>query len=738
MVAQPEPIRVRELVTVGGGGPSRDGGLPPLGPIQFLGAPVQLTPQQLPDWPDEDDALFDDGLDGPESVPRAFGGRRAVAVATPALVLGMVGALAVSLLTGHGPKFDQLSSQPLGTGFAAAPFPTYPDLVQRGVFESLNRIVASGDTVVATAQRTVGTSTSQQFFVSQNGGTSWQLAPVHGNLGQVAPLLAGGAGGWIAVGPRAIWTSHDGRSWTLAAGHSVTQVPGDQIWVVTKTTAGFLAGGSDAQGQGVVWTSRDGLTWHRQIIAADLRNVAYAAARGSDIMITGTLAAGGSGAWLSADDGATWRQVKIPGAGVIAGVAWNADGFLAVRGSKAYFSSNGITWHFASTIAVSGGLSARVVKGDNLGFVVAGQNDAGQLVAYLSSDNGATWRPTATLGNAAAESVVGAAVAHGENVLAIGATAATQSGQRPVFLAANTGGTHPIALPGAEPPELAVNGVATSGREQIAVGSANGYPAIWHRTEGAAWTLVTRPGQFGTTGLAALTGVTHGAHGWLAVGSSSASSGADNPRSTSASSGGDNPPEPPRSTSLLLTSPDGFSWRAVGGTAALAAADFRAAAAGPAGYLVAGSSLWFSPNLVSWTKVTGLSGQVTGLAAGSGGFAAVGTAGGQPAVWTSGNGRTCTRTGLSPAGATLSQVATSGNRIVVMGTNAAGVPLAMLSVNGGATWQPAALPASEAPGTEITALTAVGGGFAATGAAAGQQFVNWTSSDGSAWSVTAP
>src|SRR5581483_648487 len=267
--------------------------------------------------------------------------------------------------------------------------------------------------------------------------------------------------------------------------------------------------------------------------------------------------------------------------------------------------------------------------------------------------------------------------------------------------------------PGGQAPELAVTALAASGTEQIAVGSANGYPAIWRKTGGGAWTLVTRPGQFGTKGLATLTSVTHGPAGWLAVGS-----------------------EPSRST-LLLTSPDGVSWRTVGGTAVLAAADLLAAAAGPAGYVVAGQSgqVWFSKDLTTWAHVTGL-GQVTGLAAGSHGFAAVGTAGRQPAVWTSADGKAWTRTGLSPAGATLRVVATVGNRIVVMGANAAGAPLAMLSVNDGATWQPVALPVTGLSAPVVTALAAEGTGFTALGES-GQQLVSWASADGAVWTTAA-
>ncbi|MBV9452211.1 MAG: hypothetical protein JO345_40620 [Streptosporangiaceae bacterium] len=713
---------------------SRTLAAPALAYVQLLGAPVQLSPQassppRHPDWADRPSFLLDPGLD-PElddepEIPRAFLGRRVAAVGAPVLVLGMVGALAFTLLTGHGPKFDQLSSnqgnqppqlnQSVGTGLATGAFATYPGLQQRGVFLAVNRIVASGTTIVATGQQTIDGVTRQQFYVSADGGATWQLAPVQGinPPGSIAPLLAGGPGGWLAIGPQAIWTSHDGLSWTLAATHGITQAAGDQVWVVTRTASGFVAGGADANGHGVVWTSADGLNWQRQTMGAHVLNIAYATAHGNAILITGALASGGSGAWLSTDGGSHWTTVTIPGTGEISGVAFDADGFLAVRGSKTYFSTNGVSWHNAGTIAASGGFHPRVVKGDGYGLVVAGQNDAGQLVAYLSTDDGASWRPTATLGNAAAESVVGAAVAPGDHVIAIGATAASPVSQRPVFLK----GAHPVTLPGANIPELAVTALAAAGGQQIAVGSANGYPAIWHKT-GDRWSLVTRPGEFGGQGLGALTAVAHGSSGWLAAGPNG----------------------------IILTSPDGVTWHAVGGTAALAAADLVAAAAGPAGYVIAGDqttqtgsapAVWFSTNLTSWTKASGLggSGAIAAVTATSHGFAAAGSANRQPAVWVSPDGRAWRLTDLSPAGATLRYIAASGGRMVVMGTNAAGAPLAMLSTNGGTSWQPVAVPSSGS-GAVITALTADATGFIAigeSGATGEERIFAWTSSDGATW-----
>ena len=58
-----------------------------------------------------------------------------------------------------------------------------------------------------------------------NGSLLFEPAPASARpraLGHQATLLAGGPGGWLAIGPQAIWTSPDGMSWTLASTHGVS------------------------------------------------------------------------------------------------------------------------------------------------------------------------------------------------------------------------------------------------------------------------------------------------------------------------------------------------------------------------------------------------------------------------------------------------------------------------------------------------------------------------------------
>ena len=187
----------------------------------------------------------------------------------PALVLVAVAVLAVALLTGHVLKFGALSGDKHKAAqgissvapqlpLAAVTLDTYPGQDQRGVFQSINRVVASGNTIVTMGSQTSDGVIRQQFLVSTNAGASWRLAPVstpgggqgaQAALGHPATLLAGGAGGWVAVGPHAIWTSPAGQAWTLASSRGISpQLHGDSVWVITKTAQGFLAAGADNGG----------------------------------------------------------------------------------------------------------------------------------------------------------------------------------------------------------------------------------------------------------------------------------------------------------------------------------------------------------------------------------------------------------------------------------------------------------------------------------------------------------
>ena len=124
------------------------------------------------------------GRAGSASGPRAIGASALAAAAVAAAVV-------FAVLPGHAPK-EGPSANEGGPGAAApvAPntLPTYPGQLTRGVFQTIERIVASGSTMVTTgAQKTDG-AVRQQFFVSTDAGRTWRLAPVQLPGGGQPPL----------------------------------------------------------------------------------------------------------------------------------------------------------------------------------------------------------------------------------------------------------------------------------------------------------------------------------------------------------------------------------------------------------------------------------------------------------------------------------------------------------------------------------------------------------------------
>ncbi len=264
------------------------------------------------------------------------------------------------------------------------------------------------------------------------------------------------------------------------------------------------------------------------------------------------------------------------------------------------------------------------------------------------------------------------------------------------------------ALPGAS--RLAVRAIASAGGVRLAVGSADGYPAIWKQAPGGSWTLVTKPGDFpAQPAPQTLTTVTHGPAGWIAVGV----------------------PGP-----VVLTSADGTTWRPAAGkiTADLGKITAVSAAAGPRGYVILGrlavaggacvADVWWSPDLTTWKQahdVNGTNGssQTLAVAALPGGFVSVGSHNGKPAAWVTSDGTTWRTIFLTgPANAQLNQIAVTGTRVVATGGSDGqgdgSAAFAVSSPDGGATWQQADL-RLPAPGTVVTALAGGKTGWFAAG-----------------------
>ena len=689
----------------------------------------------------------------------------------------------------------------------------------RGISQTLGQVASDGAEIVAVGSQSGARIGRAQFFVSQNDGRSWSMGSVRTPdggeppPGHAARFVAGGQGAWVAVGPGSIWTSPDGRTWTLTPSAGLPLQPGDQISVLRRTATGFIAvgtnipGGDQAKSSPVVFVSGNGISWQR-LDASQLRlpagtgrveNIKYAATEGSLILIAGdvtttttvtaktkgkgnairTVASQTSGAWLSRDGGSTWVPAVSPDAAppghgaqpLIAGVATVKGGFVLLRptagarpGLDVYDSPNGTAWTFQATLNTPAGLVAGPADGGPSGAVVTGQ--AGRtLTAFVSAD-GLSWRQTQAFGAAAVESVSGVAMAGGGAVVT--ATTAGPQRRQPAITMVTAGAparqVDVAKIPGAFDPQLAVNGIAADNGTQVAVGSANGYPAAWTSADGgSSWTPATGVTQavFGRPGVQQLTGVTHGTAGWLAVGGVTAGA-AQHP--------------------VVLSSAAGSSWQAADGEAAFGGPGLvtEQAAAGPDGYVIVGyqdveaagagrtssnrtiAAAWWSAGLTGWERAgdaavgalegsagSGTGKQMLAVAARSGGFVAVGSDASQAAAWISPDGRTWRQADLpvpvGSASAVLQHVASSGRTMVAVGTavttTGQRLPFAASSSNGGATWTEAALPVP-AGVASVTALAAAGGGFTATGTfgrtPGHQDVVVWTSANGSAWAAATP
>ena len=317
--------------------------------------------------------------------------------------------------------------------------------------------------------------------------------------------------------------------------------------------------------------------------------------------------------------------------------------------------------------------------------------------------------------------------------------AAKASGPSAKGAAPALAGAHLAGYPGQRGP-VSVASMQLAGGVDLAVGTADGHPAIWRRAASGSWALESAATLGAVAGRAGLASVAYGPAGWVAVGN--------------AAVGGTTQP-------LVLASADGVTWQPTANLEDLAGqgAQFLGIAAGHGGYVVVGRQmtggrtfaiLWYSADLRNWTMGGngGLDGRLTAstanaVAATTGGFVAVGSHGANQAIWTSPDGTHWNLINMNvPAGtssATLGTVAANGNRVVAAGyadTPAGDIPLVMVSADGGAQWQQIVLPAPEGLGV-ITALTATPDGFTAAGLAGRHgsvHTVTWTSQDGLTWS----
>jgi hypothetical protein len=745
-----------------------------------------------------------------------------IRVAIPILAMVVFGVAVVVIAdanSGHGgpaPSATSLGFPPAtlaGHDFTAA-------ASARGITQTLGRMTSVGDQIVAVGSESGARIARARFFESGDGGRTWTMGAVRSAAGGVPPpghgaiFVAGGQGAWVALGPGSIWTSPDGKTWTLAPGTGMPLRPGDRINAVTRTAHGFIAvganvpGGQAARSTPLIFQSADGIAWAR-LGAARLRLTAggaraldlrYVAAAGQLILIGGdvvttrvtgrpkrTVTVQAGAAWLTGDGGATWTSTSgglggegRAGAGghgaqpQLAGVAAAGHGFVLLRPATvarrpavdAFYSPNGLAWTFGVTLSAAAGFTALIANGGPDGVAVTGR--AGRNLTAFASADGQTWHKVRAFGAAASEDVSGVAMAPDGAVITAGVSG-TPDGRQPVLaltgLNAAAQRVDIAKIPGAVEVQVAVNSIAAQGSTQVAVGSANGYPAAWTSGNGGGtWTRAAGalPAVLSRPGSQRLTSVIHGPMGWLAVGDVTAAS---------------------REHPVVVASADGTGWQAADGERVFGAPGLftEQAAASARGYVIVGhqdieqvragdrqgrvvsgrtdAAVWWSATLAGWQRAGDASAgaldgtgdrQMTAVTASGSGFVAVGSHGNQPSAWTSADaGRTWRQADLPlPVGSTravLEHVASTGRVVVAVGaavtTDGRSVPFAASSANGGASWAESALPVP-ADLTSVTALAAAGGSFTATGTYGStpghQDVVVWTSADGSAWRAAEP
>jgi hypothetical protein len=322
------------------------------------------------------------------------------------------------------------------------------------------------------------------------------------------------------------------------------------------------------------------------------------------------------------------------------------------------------------------------------------------------------------------------------------------------------GGAAPSQLSAGYPPariatadftgkQAAVSAIAASGATQVAAGSAAGKPALWFsRDGGSTWAraAATTPGALSRAGSQQVSAVADGPAGWVAVGGA-AGLAPGHPLVAGSADGG-----------RRWSAQDGAAGFAAGNLVTASVAADRAGSYAIVGWQASGGHVtgmaWYSAGLSRWRRAlvpAGGDSRLASVTATSGGFVAAGSSGGRPAAWVSPDGKAWRQVTLALPGsavrAALEHVAANGITVAATGTavdaSGARFPFAMMSADGGSSWEYADLPSPGGTGTlAATALTAAGSGFTAAGTfgvPGSQDVVIWAHGPGGgAWMAATP
>ncbi|WP_067488795.1 hypothetical protein [Actinomadura hibisca] len=704
----------------------------------------------------------------PQAKPASGRSRRKVLVAVAGIAAVAAGG-AVYAVTGDSGQ-DAKRPAVAGAVPADALFAADPAAKTDGLAQDLSAVVSAGGTIVAAGAETPGKGRERaQFLVSGDAGRTWRLAKVQAAdgseplLGDRPRLLAGDAGGWVALGVSAtgpvVWTSADAQTWTRQAPSPAFR-PGDQVLGLARTASGFVAVGASG-GRGVVWTFANN-AWQRndRLNATSVTGFDRVAANGGTLVAHGTFSrvetkkkkkrtVRGEGVWRSADGGRTWTAVVLPQAqgsyGPTKALVTGPGGFYAVRegqrttGPKkkrtttrygvVFASPDGRAWTPSAQLngPAFGGVERLAGSPSGLAAVILGKGGARTV---LRSGDGRAWQPAGAPGTP----FVGGLAATATGVVVAGRT----PGEDP-YLA--SGGT-PVdlrAVPGALRADRGVSAMDARAGRVVAVGGTNGDAAVWTSPGDDSWTRAQTPdfggGKAGGPGQPRrhLTGVASGPSGWLAVGRVEMPKGGTAP--------------------LLASSADGASWRVTPAPRGMQTA--AGAVHGGFGHVVVGMSggrpaAWRSVDLKMWIPGFGAvkgafdePGWMSGVAVTSQGYAAAGGRSVQgkarPALWTSPDGVkwTAAPAPTLPPGVVAGgyfQVVANGGTVVALGWGdpAPGKPPVAfygVSTDAGRTWQSRVLDGA----ATLSTASASPKGLVLAGTTPQRDAALWTSPDGLTW-----
>ncbi len=259
-----------------------------------------------------------------------------------------------------------LWSSPDGATWTRGTFPATKDAGQQRLVEAVHG---------AAGWLAVGGTASHSLTLTSADAGAWQVgkrfagAPAAAAAGAASYAVVGAAGGTSA----AAWTSADLRTWTRArdAGKGDLDGTGDAPKWMSDVTAGpngFVAVGGQTKNKAslpALWTSPDGRSWTLSAAPALPAGTAQGSltkvvARGGVLVATGVAGAYVFAA-VSADGGRTWQPAALPGAApgtALTAVTATPRGFVLVGAT----GSDVVTWSSAD------GRAWRVARPHGLGL----------------------------------------------------------------------------------------------------------------------------------------------------------------------------------------------------------------------------------------------------------------------------------------------------------------------------------------------------------------------------------